>query len=235
MNAQAEANGKDAEGFIPVKSVLTKCDSSAITTPTFPSAESAYNAFADDLISMQKALGWNYNDGEAAAKVQLRKVAEAIQESALRPIQNSTDPQKLVIANAVAVYSAKLRGVTVPSAAWVADRQEDQTTTDQPPTEKPVVDRPTVAHLVDIRFVQNQLATTVEHAKTAYDAAQEQAAARKALAAVALEVALSLFATFLSLMLIFVFIKVEIDLRDIRDALKMTRSTEEREFANTVL
>ena len=233
-NADAETNGKDAEGPVPVKRVLSKCDASPITTPTFSSVDGAYNAFADDLVSMQKSLGWSYTGGEEGAKAHLRKLAKSIQERVLAPIRNDQDFQKLAIANAIAGYSARLRGVAVPSAAWVGDHQEDQTAVDQPPAERATVDRLTVAHLIATRFVQNQLAVTVAKAKTVYDETQEKAAAHKVLAVGALEAALSLFASFLALMLIFVFIKVEIDLRDIRDALEAAQPTETHQLVATV-
>ena len=59
-----------------------------------------------------------------------------------------------------------------------------------------------------------------EDAKISYDETLVKAAALKVGAITALSVAGSLFAAFLALMLVFVFIKIEVDLRDIRDGIK---------------
>ena len=80
-------------------------------------------------------------------------------------IPTPTGARQSAFANAIAAYSAKLRGVAVPSAAWVAGQSEDQSTIGQAGPDNSRVDRATLPHLTDTRFVQNQLAVTVEKAK----------------------------------------------------------------------
>jgi hypothetical protein len=58
MNSEGETNGRDSEGPIPVKRVLSKCDSAA-TLPTFETSAKANAAFATDIVETQKALGWS--------------------------------------------------------------------------------------------------------------------------------------------------------------------------------
>ena len=85
---------------------------------------------------------------------------------------------------------------------------------------KPKVDRSVVAHLTDLRFVTNQLALTVRKAKSAHDEALATAVTLKTSAVMAGYLSAALFACFLLLMLVFVFIKIEVDLRDIKDGIK---------------
>jgi hypothetical protein len=221
MNADAETNGRDSEGSIPVKRVLSKCDTANVTLPTFESPAKAHAAFAVDMVETQKALGWSYTN-ESAGLEQWRMHAEKIEQAVLVPVENSTPAQQLAVSTVFAGYSARLRRAASPSAAWIQPETEVPSSPDGSPLEisRQKVDRSVVAHLTDLRFVTNQLAVTVRKAKSAYDEALATAVTLKASAVMAGYASAVLFACFLLLMLVFVFIKIEVDLRDIRNGLK---------------
>jgi len=221
MNSGAETNGRDSDGPIPVKRVLSMCDTTAVTLPTFESPGKAQAAFAVDLIETQKALGWSFND-ESAALEHMRKEAKGIEETVLLPIESSTPAQQLVVSTALAGYSARLRMAASPSAAWIQPQAEQPPSQEDPAlgTSRPKVDRAVIDHLSNRRFVANQLSENIKKAKAAYDEALVKAAALKVTAVTASCVSGFLFASFLALMLVFVFIKIEVDLRDIRESLR---------------
>jgi hypothetical protein len=225
INADADTNGRDSEGPIPVKRVLSKCDTTAVTLPTFENPAKARAAFAVDMVETQKALGWSYRD-EAAGFEELRTHAEKIEQAVLVPVENSTPAQQLVVSTALAGYSARLRKAASPSAAWLQLEAEGSPSSEEQVlgAPKPKVDRSVVAHLTDLRFVRNQLAVTVRQAKSAHDDALATAVTLKASAVMAAYASAALFACFLMLMLVFVFIKIEVDLRDIRDGIKEYRA-----------
>ena len=87
------------------------------------------------------------------------------------------------------------------------------------------MDRAEIDHLSDLRFVENQLGLNIKKAKAAYDEALVKAAALKVTAVTASCVSGFLFASFLALMLVFVFIKIEVDLRDIRESLRENQAS----------
>src|ERR1035441_7500133 len=118
MNADAETNGRDSEGSIPVKRVLSKCDTANVTLPTFESPAKAHAAFAVDMVETQKALGWSYTN-ESAGLEQWRMHAEKIEQAVLVPVENSTPAQQLAVSTVFAGYSARLRRAASPSAAWI--------------------------------------------------------------------------------------------------------------------
>jgi hypothetical protein len=221
-NSGAESNGRDSEGSIPVKRVLSGCDTTAVTLPTFESPGKAHAAFAVDLIETQKALGWRYNSGESDALEQWRKQVDGVEKMVLRSVDNSTPDQQLVVATVLAGYSARLRRAASPSAAWIQAQDEALPSPEDPAldTSRPRVSRSVIEHLIDLRFVTNQLGVTVRKAKLVYDETLVKASALKVSAVTAGYVSVSLFASFLVLMLVFVFIKIEVDLRDIRNSFK---------------
>jgi hypothetical protein len=221
MASEAESNGRDSEGPIPVKRVLSKCDTAAVTLPTFESPAKAHAAFAVDMVETQKALGWSYTN-ESTGLEEWRMHAEKSVQAALGLVDGSTPAQQLAISTAFAGYSARLRRAASPSAAWLQPQPELSVPPEELASGAPraKVDRSVIEHLIDLRFVTNQLAVTVRKAKSAHDETLVKAAALKVGAITALSVSGSLFACFLLLMLVFVFIKIEVDLRDIRNAIK---------------
>jgi hypothetical protein len=225
MDSEAEANGRDSQGPIPVKRVLTWCDTAAVKLPTFETSAKAHAAFATDVDETQKALGWSYND-ESAGLAEWRMKAEKSTQAVLEVVDGGTPAQQLAISTAIAGYSARLRRAASPSAVWLQPQPE----TSAPPEELPSgalrakVDRSVIEHLTDIRFVRNQLAVTVRKAKSAHDETLVKAAALKTSAVMAGYASAALFTCFMLLMLVFVFIKIEVDLRDIRNGIKENRA-----------
>jgi hypothetical protein len=221
MASEAEKTGRDSQGPIPVKRVLSKCDTANVTLPTFETPANAHAAFAVDMVETQKALGWSYRD-EAAGLEQWRMNAEKNAQAVLGVVDGGTPAQQLVVSTVFAGYSARLRRAASPSAAWTQPETEVPSSPDGSPLEisRQKVDRSVLEHLIDLRFVTNQLHVSVRDAKISYDETLVKAAALKVGAITALSVAGSLFAAFLALMLVFVFIKIEVDLRDIRDGIK---------------
>jgi len=221
MESEVETNGRDSQGPIPVRRLLSKCDTTDVKLPTFESSDKANTAFAVDLIETHKALGWGFND-ESNALTQWRKQAEASEQAVLEPVETSTSAQQLVVSTALAGYSARLRKAASPSAAWLQLEAEGSPSSEDQDlgAPKPKVDRSVIAQLTDLRFVRNQLAVTVRKAKSGYDEALATAVTLKTSALMAGYASAALFACFLLLMLVFVFIKIEVDLRDIRNGIK---------------
>ena len=229
-NADAGTNGRDREGVVPVRKVLGRCNASQIPIPKFEHVEDALGAYALDIVAMQTSLGWSFKNYERGV-IASREQASILQEAVLRSIDQTDDAEKLVVATAIASYSAKLRHVTGPKADWTPDaRGEPQTSFDpvtgwqQADEERGrEVNRGVLEHLRNPRFVTNQLLETVSIAKVAYEVRKNQALESKGIAVGSFYAAVSLFGAFLAVMLTFVFIKIEIDLRDIRDNLQSSR------------
>jgi hypothetical protein len=137
-------------------------------------------------------------------------------------VEGGTPAQQLAVSTVFAGYSARLRRAASPSAAWLHPQPEVSAPSEELSSESPRAraDRSIIAHLTDLRFVTNQLAVTVRKAKLAHDEALAAAVTLKASAVMASYTSAILFTCFLLLMLVFVFIKIEVDLRDIRNGIK---------------
>jgi hypothetical protein len=173
------------------------------------------------MLESQKALGWSYND-ESAGLARLRMQAERSTQAVLGVVDGGTPAQQLVVSTALAGYSARLRKAASPSAAWLQLEAETSPSSEEQVlgAPKPKVDRSVIDHLNDLRFVTNQLAVTVRKAKSAHDDALATAVTLKTSGLMVGYASAGLFSCFLLLMLVFVFIKIEVDLRDIRDGIK---------------
>ena len=220
-----ETNGKDSDGFIPAKALLSKCDASSIKPSVFDSSDTAFKSFADNLETVNSRLGWTFNRKEQAKRNIIRD-AEDIQAYALKSLEEPKDADKLQIASLIALYGVKLKLVAAPAASWTDAAKEASEPISSNPDEsgRTVVSREASDHLLGTRYLRNQLAVTVRKAHDEWQKHQIEAAGYKALSITAGYFALGLWGAFLSLMLTFVFIKIEVDLRDIRD--RLTRASE---------
>jgi hypothetical protein len=173
------------------------------------------------MVETQKALGWSYTN-ESTGLEKWRMHAEKSAQAALGLVDGGTPDQQLAISTAFAGYSARLRRAASPSAAWLQPQPEPSVSPEELVSGAPraKVDRSVIEHLIDLRFVTNQLAVTVRKAKSAHDEALATAVTQKTSAVMAGYASAALFACFLLLMLVFVFIKIEVDLRDIRNGIK---------------
>jgi len=118
------------------------------------------------------------------------------------------DRARLLAANTIAGYYASLDGVLTESGDLVGEASK------------------AFDHATNPRFVANQIRVTLRDALQEREERQAQSAMAYMAALSALGAAASLFALFILLMFIFVTIKIELDLRDIRDRISPSPSVE---------
>jgi len=209
-NGAKDSNGRDSRGAIPVKRLLRSCDVTEIPDAKFTDLSSAITASQNDVVAIVKeAFNRQYNDEVAARATITNELTEAAQ-SAASPVRESdlySDAQKdaldLDVSTAIAAYFTMARRVLLPQQLTASDGNA-------------------VEHALDLRFVTNQIRVDLQTAvKKRMDALEEMALAF-ASAAGWLSYAAQLFAAFLALMFLFLFIKYELHLRDINNSLSST-------------
>jgi hypothetical protein len=232
-NSDAASNGKDKEGPIPVFSLtpeLKTCE--AVLSPSKANTPAAaYTLGHEHLVDILSSFNQHYTSSEARQNNIER--LETITTEVLSDVTSPDDMDRLSVARtlesylqAVSQIADKVRRLRMKPPA--DSGQEAGLDRGQlAPSEGDARTDSVLKQLMDLRFVQNQLYVTVRYATKEFARQQADGNEMKAMALIAFYVSLSLFASFLAVMLTFVFIKIEIDLRDIGERLKTSSVVEQ--------
>lgn len=206
-NTAPNSNGRDDNGWIAVRQVLKSCQVGKQEAIKFKTSEEALAAGVNEIIAtVTQTFQREYQD-ETATRSSLLKMLEGASQEAVAPVSNSdlysesdTNSLKLDVATAIAAHFAMTRHVLIPSQLAVSDEVAFQ-------------------HAFDTRFVVNQISVGLDTAVRERNAAKTSSTVAFASAVGLLWNAAQLFAAFLALMFLFLFIKYELHLRDINNSI----------------
>lgn len=206
-NTAENSNGTDSRGAIPVRQLLRSCSVEKTPDAKFKDVASAIDASQNDFVAIVKeAFQRQYND-EAAVRESITKDLTESAKSAASPVRNSElysnaqkDALDLEVSTAIAAYFSMARSVLLPQQLTASDGNA-------------------VGHAINLRFVTNQIRVDLQTAVQERVDAFTKMALAFATAAGWLSKAAQLFAAFLGLMFLFLFIKYELHLRDMNNSL----------------
>ena len=214
-NSESESNGITAHGIpVPVKQVLRTCELMIAPVSDYTTEAAAFDGFVNAVVEAVTVNGLVY-DIEADARRGLDDDARQWVADALEPVNlldsnvlsaEAQESLRLQFANIIASYGEALKTILHVDAPYTDDFLT------------------AYDHALQGDYLSNQLAVSLYEAIESYDASQARAEVSRAVTFPALYTALTFFMMFVSLMLAFVFIKIEINLRDIRDSLRSATS-----------
>jgi hypothetical protein len=215
LNTESGSNGTNLQGDIAVLGVLSACDLEVLPLADYETLDAAYNAATNSFMSILPANDFSFND-EADAREGFMIEASDVVEQAVSPIA-SLDPEivseeaknqaTLAVANLLSYYASAVASVSQATASYAI----------------PFSDERTREHLLlSSTYFENQVYVAFNTSSRNYVTAQTEGAVVFVWATGLLWSAAGVFFAFLLLMFIFVFIKMEVDLRDIRDQLSRT-------------
>jgi len=206
-NTARGSNGQDSRGNIPVMQLLRSCSVEETPDAKFDNVSSAITASQNDFVAIVYEVFKRQYPNEAAARESITNSLTEVAQSAASPVRDSdlySDAQKdaldLDVSTAIAAYFKMARSVLLSQQPIASDQNA-------------------VNHALDTRFVENQIRVDLQTAVKERIDAFEQMTLAFASAAASLWFALQLFAAFLALMFLFLFIKYELHLRDMNNSL----------------